>query len=1085
MPIKVLYSNNLESLAKVFAEQIQRAEDDIFTPCQVIVPNTAMEKWLQLAIAKNNGISVNINFHLLERGLHSVLEPLVDKNKSIWLDRAILTFLILEVLTSKEILKFYPIRQFIYTQGKLDEPKLWQLASKLASLFKEYEHSRKAMIQAWKNNEQVDFLNKNQMAKIQKFIYTKIFIAKKALIKNWQNLYDKESFSLANLAKKLSRSKVDFKRELYFFCPTHLSSLHFDILSHLARRCDISIYAFNVCLEFWEDIETPSEKLWRKSIEKIQRAKIKADEEEGEELVFQFDKLESELLSSFGKVGREMVRKFSELEEQGLLEFEFLENFSSTKNTLLQVLQREILTRRTLSKPPQDKSLQIFSAPSKWREVETVYQNILHNLRTDKNLKISEVAVLVSDMTSYKPILQSVFEKEAQLSYNLVDSLSSNEEQFSCFVTSLFDLYQNNFRREDFFTLAYNEVFMQGFGVTSYEVDIWLKWVKQVNIFCGYKKFLINQQYTNFTWQQGLDRLAKSQLEEDEEIVQKLFKAVEILGHFFEEFSTQKYSLIAWGKKFTLFLQKFFQKEKLDKTYRVNLDRLFQTLSKLDMSKNLDKKFNLNFLRQYLEQSVQKSFASTRTFLTGGITLAKLQPMRPIPFKVVYILGLGEKHFPGKVQKSTLDLRDYKRFLADCSLVDENLYLFLENFMCVKEKLYLSYVNFDLQKEEEKYPSEVLLRLEKVLGKEFKKVQIPINYFSSKYHSKNPSYTDLFCLYSNKLRSLINDRNFPKKEGVSHQFSLEWEERDFEQTIELENLEKFLKNPAVAKLQRYNLSERFYETGQNNSLEPIMADYFWSFDLVCQVLKNLWAGEEKLANLNDFFAEQYALKNKGSQVPIGGFAENLIRVSRQKVLEYYRHFQVEKELFSKAKFKRDFGDMALMFEVGGKEVFLRVLVDNIFLNQEGKVQALVEPLMTTHKNFLLKHKLRVFLKLLCLYQSSMYKVLPSIQVYYLLADGLQREEYFTRITGRQAKQYLQELINDYYSNEFDLIDVEKLKSLDDLVDKSYSYEILKGFFENSYGGGKAYPPILDFIEPKVPQNIAEIKHERYGILEKG
>ena len=56
------------------------------------------------------------------------------------------------------------------------------------------------------------------------------------------------------------------------------------------------------------------------------------------------------------------------------------------------------------------------------REVETDYNSILHNLQTNPGLRQTDIAVLVTDMPRYRPVLQAVFERPPlRVQYNLVD----------------------------------------------------------------------------------------------------------------------------------------------------------------------------------------------------------------------------------------------------------------------------------------------------------------------------------------------------------------------------------------------------------------------------------------------------------------------------------------------------------------------------------------------------------------------------------------------------------------------------------------------------------------------------------------
>ena len=58
------------------------------------------------------------------------------------------------------------------------------------------------------------------------------------------------------------------------------------------------------------------------------------------------------------------------------------------------------------------------------------------------------------------------------------------------------------------------------------------------------------------------------------------------------------------------------------------------------------------FRQQQTQETVHRGHS-----LAEGVTISSFQPMRPIPFKVVFILGLGEGQFPSHSQQDNLDLR--------------------------------------------------------------------------------------------------------------------------------------------------------------------------------------------------------------------------------------------------------------------------------------------------------------------------------------------------------------------------------------------------------------------------------------------
>ena len=88
--------------------------------------------------------------------------------------------------------------------------------------------------------------------------------------------------------------------------------------------------------------------------------------------------------------------------------------------------------------------------------------------------------------------------------------------------------------------------------------------------------------------------------------------------------------------------------------------------------------------------------ALERGYMTGGITFSSLRPMRAIPFKVVYILGMSGRDFPPKSFYSSFDLTVTSSKVNDLfstpnSSSFENRQLVFEAFWSAKERLVVSF----------------------------------------------------------------------------------------------------------------------------------------------------------------------------------------------------------------------------------------------------------------------------------------------------------------------------------------------------------------------------------------------------------
>ena len=118
-----------------------------------------------------------------------------------------------------------------------------------------------------------------------------------------------------------------------------------------------------------------------------------------------------------------------------------------------------------------------------------------------------------------------------------------------------------------------------------------------------------------------------------------------------------------------------------------------------------------------LARSALASIPGSRgQYLARGVTVASFVPMRAIPFRVVFAIGLGQNDFPRSARRGDLDLREARRKPGDVTPREQDLYMFLETLLCARDRLVLSYVVRDEVTGEERPPSPVVLELREILS---------------------------------------------------------------------------------------------------------------------------------------------------------------------------------------------------------------------------------------------------------------------------------------------------------------------------------------------------------------------------------
>jgi len=873
MTIALYFSNRLEELAEKFTAIMareNREKENILEESLTIVPNQNLSKWLQLTLAKRQSVLMNMDFQYLDVGLWNLIAGLDKRDeKPAMMDHAFRQILLLYGLQTLDPHEkaYLPLTRYLLGSDGRRGPdygvKLWQLTERMVHLFEEYEFHRSDMIQNW--------MDGNAHFKGMELCQQKLYLRLRAIRDGYTGKTGRRVLSLGEYATEIltpSRSRTNDsarRKFVHIFGLSQVSIFHLNVIGKLQQDYDIFIYALNPSQEFWEDIKTPRERRW---IERKNGRKLEITDVEREQGAI-LEPEDNDLLALWGKPGRENIRLLCELTN-----YDFHSAFTkeSSPESVLQKLQHSVLTLSTekdtgKDKRLQDRSLQIIACPGIYREVETVYNNILYNLEKDKDLQLTDIAILVSDITKYKPVIDSFFNSgTGSLSYNLVDSRADTDSVYAKGILLLLALASGRFSRKEVFDLIVNPCFMEKWQIDGAEIEIWAGWVDDLNIFHSFdakaKKKRGYPESIYYTWEQGLQRLRLSRIlatpnevggersrhfhglvpftihTGDVKLMEKFSLILEKLHHAATEMAGLVGSGENWNAVFLRICDDLLEIPadfKGEAAVQHALTKAFldiKTYDDLQEGASGKGRAQLNFeiMREFIKSSLGSISGGRGDYLTEGVTISALQPMRPIPFKIVYVLGMEEGSFPGNVDASSLDLRLLKRQIGDISVPEKNCYLFLEMLLSVREKLYISYLSRDLQKDRAIQPCSVVNQLQtiverKILGNNsrFCIVDIPLKGSNEKYLMENAdqAFSDVLVTYS-----LADRITFYREQGL-------WEEVDREiskedrarlqnffpdfgmkaqrsekdkrvvQRISLKDLTKFLENPVSQAMRRH------------------------------------------------------------------------------------------------------------------------------------------------------------------------------------------------------------------------------------------------------------------------------------------
>ncbi|MDY6826789.1 MAG: exodeoxyribonuclease V subunit gamma [Bacillota bacterium] len=653
-----------------------------------------------------------------------------------------------------------------------------QLASRLAYLFQEYSFSRPEMIATWRGDRRPEIVNHPfanpatadpslaTTAAWQSALWQSVFSSGGVLDQNPPEKGGRwitpDLLALDDdLFKKISSTELP---PVHIFGVSYVARLFQHLFARLGEKGNLFIYTLNPCAEFWEDIETERELFYRLDREKDHRSRHLWDKTgepaEGQD-PFDLDQTENLALRHWGKPGREHIRLLDELTD---CDFTAAFNAPTTETDgLLQQLQEDVLRRKADRNPENDATsaakrenvehlqpdgtLQLVAAPSVRREVEWVADEIWKLMShdcSDSPLRFSDIAVIVNSAGRdlYLPQIETVFASCHNLPNSVSDLPGTAGSSLLEAMDLLLQLPFGRFSRTEMLTLICHPAVIGHLGGPGANELAALS--EELGIIFGadhedHAGTYIDEDVYN--WDQGLRRLALGSFMSGEKSgTDKVFEISN--GRWLVEekpssaqagiarFGLLARSLIAdarfvrerkltlseWARFYTAQADAYLQAEKGDDEQ--DRLRLLRALGKLE-DMDLGEKVSGRVAAEIARRTIESLGGGRGQYLAEGVVVSSFLPMRAIPFRVIFLLGLGEGLFPATARRDALDLRAARRRAGDVDPAERDRYMFLETLLCTREKLYLSYVKRDEQTGDPLQPSAVVQELLHILKQSY------------------------------------------------------------------------------------------------------------------------------------------------------------------------------------------------------------------------------------------------------------------------------------------------------------------------------------------------------------------------------
>ena len=578
------------------------------------------------------------------------------------------------------------------------------------------------------------------------------------------------------------------------------------------------------------------------------------------------------LLAAWGKQGRDFLHLcdeqdlpsayqhyFSNLAQGKIDLFDTARNSHKTNN-LLTCIQDDILQLRTPTERAQlqqplasnDASLQFISAHSIQREVEILQDHLLADFATynapqaahetvdTTPLQAKNILVMVPDIVAYAPHIDAVFGRHKKTTHGEFDSrylpyhITDTGERYANPLLGAYETLLNLplERLTSSQGLALLEIPMcrERFGIAEADFNLIKRWVQGSNI-----RWALNEQHRlnlgvpsqgqHNTWQFGIDRLLLGYIKGDSEPWQGITPYAEVSGlngellgklnHFVNQLSQWQQTLQEshtpsdWVTILLDLWHAFFAPSTEQESLFIRINEHLQQWQATTQQALSDKLLiPVNLVSNELFEQLEQTNLSSH-FITGAINFATLMPMRAVPFRQIWLLGMNDSDYPRQRPYNDFDLiaKDYRP--GDRSRREDDRYLFLEALLSAREKLVISWHGRNIRDNTKQPPSVLVSQLQDYLDKGWPDQQLnqkltrhyPLQAFSSEYFRQDRdlfTYAHEWHIGEGQATLAIRKANAPLPP---------WQPQ---RPITASDLSQFLKSPVEALYkQRFNISKPF------------------------------------------------------------------------------------------------------------------------------------------------------------------------------------------------------------------------------------------------------------------------------------
>lgn len=731
---RLYHGNALDVLAELLADALRSTApgQSLLAPDTILIPQAAMRRWLQATLARRHGIAANLEFLTPGEFVARALDANLGKSDDD-LDARSLHWHLYAALSDPVVLAKPALAQLTAYMADDDLLKPWALAGELSKVFEKYQAWRRDWLLRWEAGADRD--------DPQAILWRVVAAGRNHRVRRIQ----------AYLARFADGAVLPagLPARLFAFGTLNVSPDVLRVMATQARVGTLHFYLPTPTREYWGDLQSLGARL---------RAGVDP---------FGDGAGENPLLRDWGAAGKDFMALLGSYEvvhpSGEIAAYADPEIATGTsraedglRDSLLHRLQADLFHRRAtpIGAPrdgvdADDPSLQAHACHTRLRELQVLHdrlRGLLEDPRFDPPLQPRDIAVLAPDIDPYAPYLDAVFGGHGQagaIPYALADSSPLAGEPLAAVFLRLLDLPAARFGLEEMLDLLASPPLADAAGLDAADFERLHGWLHAAGARWGldaaHRARLGAPADDAYTWQFALDRLLLGHASGSDVVLDSAggqvvapwpdleggaLDALDTLVHLLRVLARQQRAFAEpmppaqWRERLLALLATLLPKPPASEDGQRALERLRTLID--DFAKQAA---NAGFETPVAVEVVRAHFtarlteADTRApLLTGGVSFARMVPMRLLPFRVICLLGMNDGDFPRRdaaagLNRLTAELGSDQRRHGDRSTRDDDRYLFLQLFSAAQDVFYVSWLGADARDGSVREPSALVTEL--------------------------------------------------------------------------------------------------------------------------------------------------------------------------------------------------------------------------------------------------------------------------------------------------------------------------------------------------------------------------------------